>query len=264
MGIPQGSPVSPILSCLYSASVLRDLTLNPLFSSRGIPVGPRSYIDDIGFLAISDSFGENVILLRETLYRTVDALERIGMRIDPDKSDLMHFSWKRGNSSSPSLTAQLYNQSVTITPPKSIQWLGFYFDRKLTFREHVNILTKRADNVANGLRCLGNTIHGISPANLRLLFKTCVIPVMTYGCPLWFRSDSPRKGHMKKLQVVQNKVLRHIAGAFCTTPSPILHLLTFCPPIEVLVRKLVQSASLRFFRLPLSSEISQRLPINYL
>ena len=67
IGLPQGSPVSPTLSCLYAAEPLQALNLSPIFSSTNHPVSPRSYIDDLRFLAISDSLSENVILLSATL-----------------------------------------------------------------------------------------------------------------------------------------------------------------------------------------------------
>ena len=35
-----------------------------------------------------------------------------------------------------------------------------------------------------GLWVLGNTIAGITPSNLRLLYKTVVIPAITYGSQL--------------------------------------------------------------------------------
>ena len=120
VGVPQGSPASPVLSCLYASSVLEQLNNNPIFSSLNLPVGPRSYIDDVGFLAISDSLHENTILLGETLKTAQDLFNSIGMSIDPDKSDLMHFSWRRNYNASPSLHTTINHTRVTITPPKYI------------------------------------------------------------------------------------------------------------------------------------------------
>src|SRR5579864_3263258 len=124
-------------------------------------------------------------------------------------------------------------------------------------------MTAKGSNVVSGIKCLGNTIKGLNQENLRHLFKTCVIPVLTYGCQLWYDPDHPKKSFLRKLQVVQNNALRHIAGAFRTTPIDTMHLLSFQPPIEVTIRKLCESAAIRFFRLPPSSEITLRLPKTY-
>ena len=264
IGVPQGSPASPILSCLYSSEVIEVLNQSFICSSLSYPVSLISYIDDVGFLAISDSLGENVITLKSTLQTVQSLFTSIGMKIDPDKCDLMHFSNQRGDNSSPSLTSSVNGLDVTITPPKFIRWLGFYFNRKLTFNDHTKIMCARASNVVSGLSCLGNTIVGMTPQHLRLLFKMCVVPVMTYGCQLWYRPATPHITLMKRLQIVQNKGLRRIAGAFYTTPVESLSLLTFQPPIHITIRKLCDSTAICFFRLPLNSEISLRLPKSFI
>jgi len=101
VGVPQGSPVSPVLAWLYAAEPLRILTTNPAFSGVDLPVGLRSYVDDLAFLAISDSLHENVIMLKHTLDSAIEEFGKIGMLIDPDKSELMHFSWKQNTPSPP-------------------------------------------------------------------------------------------------------------------------------------------------------------------
>ena len=153
IGVPQGSPASPILSCLYSSEVIEVLNQSFIRSSLSYPVSLRSYIDDVGFLAISNSLGENVITLKSTLQMVQSLFTSIGMKIDPDKCDLMHFSNRRGDNSSPSLTSSINGLDVTISPPKFIRWLGFYFDQKLTFNNHTKIMCARASNVVSGLSC---------------------------------------------------------------------------------------------------------------
>ena len=255
--------MSPVLSCLYASEVLEKINANPIYSSEQLPVVPRSYVDDIGFLMISDSLEENIIL-RHTLYKAEKHFNEIGMHIDPEKSDLMHFSWRNNDKKSPHLTAVLEGQIVTIIPPPYIRWLGFYLDRKLSFKHHTDILCAKAKNVISGLTCLGNTITGLNQNNLRLLFKTCVIPVITYRSQLWFNPYSPKKLLINKLQVVQNLGLRRVTGTFRTTNTEALMILTYQPPIQITIHKLFESCTARFFRLPLSSEISLQLPMTFI
>ena len=162
------------------------------------------------------------------------------------------------------LHSTLNGLPITITPPKYIRWLGFYLDRKLTFFDHVRILAVKGKAITTGLQCLGNTVCGLSPHHMHLLYRTCVIPVITYGCQLWYRPNAPKKALIKKLQIVQNKALRRITGAFRTSPTEALHLLSFIPPVEITLRKLCESAALRIFHLPLASEISLRLPVGFI
>ena len=132
VGAPQGSPVSPILACIYSSIVLVLLNRFPIFNETGpdsIPLAPRALVDDYGFLACSHNFETNIFTLRKTLEYTVAILLRIGMKIDPDKCDLMHFTWRRGSPAlghdkNPPLVTKLYGEKIIIPAPKSIRWLG--------------------------------------------------------------------------------------------------------------------------------------------
>jgi len=126
VGYPQGSPISPVLACIFASIVLERLNLDPIFNETGpisIPVAPGAYVDDFSFHSSSCDLETSTLLLRYTLERAVDTLSDIGLTIDPDKCDLMHFSWRRGSAicpgdGNPSLTTTLYGKSITITPPQ--------------------------------------------------------------------------------------------------------------------------------------------------
>jgi len=104
-------------------------------------------VDDYGFLACSQDLETNVFTLRKTLETAIDILSKIRMKVDPDKCNLKHFSWRKGSEAlgyngNPSLVTTLYGERITITTPKSIRWLGFHLDYKLSFQYHVNTVAK--------------------------------------------------------------------------------------------------------------------------
>jgi hypothetical protein len=59
--------------------------------------------------------------------------------------------------------------------------LGFYFDRKLSFKEHVRYYSTKALTMVQAMGMLGNSNRGLLPMQKRLLYRTCVLPVATYG-----------------------------------------------------------------------------------
>ena len=86
-GLPQGSPISPILFMLYIAPILQ-------MGRRKMRFG---YADDIALLATSSSLDSNCQLLSEDLAEAVAWGESEGVTFDPGKSELFHFSRRRAD-----------------------------------------------------------------------------------------------------------------------------------------------------------------------
>jgi len=80
------------------------------------------------------------------------------MTCDTTKLDLQHFTRRPSDKEFPSLVANIYGKRITVAAPKSMRWLGIYFDKRLSFHKHVKIMSARSQTVINGLRCLGNTV----------------------------------------------------------------------------------------------------------
>jgi hypothetical protein len=104
--------------------------------------------------------------------------------------------------------------------------------------------------VVQSLSILGNSVRGIRFTTWRRLFHAIVIPIMTFGCPVWHPETGSRPSLILPLQVAQNDALRKMAGAFRTTPIDPLHNLLAIPPVAFTLRKLVQSYGDRLTRLP--------------
>ena len=251
-------PVSPILSVIYSSPVLNALSNSPSRTPMLLyPTTVRSYIDDFSFLAIGADTEDTVEALKHSFHHITTHLANIGMKFDPTKSELIHFSHRHSDQLSVPL---VISPSFSITPNDTVRWLGIVFDSRLTFNKHVTILCNCARSAANGLRVLANTVRGLSQKNLRLLHKTCILPIITWACVLWFRQDFPKKGLLAKLESIQNISLRLVCGAFRTTPIGALQILAHQPPIEQTLTRFASNAALRLSRIPTSSPVFQRLP----
>ena len=109
-------------------------------------------------------------------------------------------------------------------------------------------MANRARSTIRSLHILGNSIRGIDYAAWRKVFHAIVLPVLTYGAPLW--ASHPPKYLLQRIRVAQNDTLRRIAGCFRTTPvDPLYHLLAILP-LQYTLAQLVGSYSDRIGRLP--------------
>ncbi|KNZ73081.1 RNA-directed DNA polymerase from mobile element jockey [Termitomyces sp. J132] len=170
------------------------------------------YIDDGTIKVSSSSLDINVQILKREFTFINGWLTRVGLLTAPEKTELMHYSWRQDRGYLPTIDLPMPDGTTTvIKAAESIRILGLHLDRKLTFNQHVQKITQKAKNAVAGTWILANTIRGLGQIQLRTLYRACVIPIMTYACPVWWTG---KKTHVEKLTKVQNKALRHMAGAF--------------------------------------------------
>lgn len=132
-GIPQGSPLSPILF-LFFASTLLPLLCSPHSTSIG-------FVDDTNILTWSVSTEENCRTLKNMHKICEDWAAKNGVKFAPEKYQLMHYSraTKRHN-----LQASLQIQGHYTNPGTSTRILGLYLDPKLYWGAHIKKTEQRA------------------------------------------------------------------------------------------------------------------------
>ena len=88
IGTPQGDCISPILSAIYLAAGIKIATPLPF-----PPPNVRSlfFVDDSLLYCASKSLRQNAKQIEERLNRIQDVLARLGLFIDADKTELIHF-----------------------------------------------------------------------------------------------------------------------------------------------------------------------------
>ncbi|KAG9088664.1 hypothetical protein FRC06_001931, partial [Ceratobasidium sp. 370] len=180
VGVPQGSPLSPILSTIYTLPLLLDLNNRHNFLIKG-------YVDDFTILAHSATFDSNNAILKNAVDEAAGWLSRLGLSFELEKCELIHFAaHKRDLALNPDIHLRTSDAtSGVVRAAHTIRWLGFFLDRRLDFKSHVSKMATKGLGVISGLRLLANTLRGLSTKHARILYKTCVMPVFTYGSPLW-------------------------------------------------------------------------------
>ena len=254
-GLPQGSPVSPVLFMLF---------LQPLFT-LGVRERRRArhgFADDICLLAACPSLDENCDTVRADYLLLTEWGRREGLSFDPKKTELLHFSRKKGEAArwSPDLQLPGPGLGPGVAGPAAagllvkatklrgaLRWLGVYFDRGLGFKGHVDVAAAKAKRVAAGIKSLGNTVRGPPPFLLQRAVQACVQPILCYGAEAWWpgatrtRGIGPRArevpnqvgGLVTQLEKVQNYALRGALPVYRTTPAAVLQREAGLPPVKV-------------------------------
>ncbi len=263
-GIPQGSPISPILAAFYTAELLDDFNKranNPI-TTTPLPDNPTEphlymYVDDGKIFVSSESLDTNVRILKSTYTKVEKWLHKAGLAPDHTKRELMHYT-RRKTDKSPSIEfVDTDGIARTVKPESTVRWLGVHFDRKLLFNQHARLMAARGENAVVGLTMLANTIRGLHQVQIRRLYLSCVIPKILYAAPAWF---SGTKTQTRPLEKVQRRALCLMCAAFRTTPTEAMEIEASIPPIRIQVQLQTRRYAVRLNKLPLTNPVVQRLP----
>lgn len=265
-GLPQGSPISPILFMVF---------IEPIFKQGSLRTrrGRFGYTDDICQLVASPSLEENCTALQHCTEELRQWGAREGLTLDFNKTELQHFT--RGtNHSNPACSIHTTQGSHTVTPPPpggATRWLGIWFDRRLSFSKHCRTLAARARQTAAGIRSLANTVRGTRAHLLRQATITCIISVLCYGAEAWWPGRNrfrPRNqgtvsnrvdSSLSHLDRVLRDALRGTLPVYRTTPIPALHRETAIPPMEIILDQKRSAAKLRAFSLDNRHPVCRRI-----
>jgi hypothetical protein len=238
VGVPQGSPISPVLSVAYMSSLLHKMG-SWTNSSLGM------YVDNGILFACADSWETVQDTLRSRYAICEEWLRRVGLSAEPDKTELLYFQkpFERNAVPAPSsITLPCAGGTYEVRAVETLRYLGFFINRRLKWEPHVRIMCNRARASIKALMVLGNSIRGLSMANWRLVLNAMCLPVMTYGCQLWYKENGT-KGLVAMLQKVHNNMVKVVSGAFRTAPREALLQLTRMLPMRHHLDKLTHTSA---------------------
>ncbi|GFX46161.1 RNA-directed DNA polymerase from mobile element jockey [Trichonephila clavipes] len=115
-----------------------------------------------------------------------------------------------------------------------VKYLGLHIDSRLTFKKHIDYLAEKFwGRIHLAISLIGR--RSLSLENKVILYKQILRPVITYGSPVWGAAAAT---HMKKIQVIQNKILRVMTNAPWYVRNDVLHNNLHMEPISNYITKL--------------------------
>jgi hypothetical protein len=89
-GVPQGSPVSPILFAIYTSGLNK--WVEEYISAEGL-----SFVDDLGWVATGSNINQVVSKLEECAAKSIAWASRRGLQFDTAKTEAALFTHRRGH-----------------------------------------------------------------------------------------------------------------------------------------------------------------------
>ena len=198
-GLPQGSPLSPILFLYFNA----DLVSSKIDRNKGA----IAFVDDYTAWVTGPSAEQNAKLLQSTV---VGRAERwaasSGATFEADKTAFIHFTRAASKWSEDPLVVK----ENEVHPQREVKILGVVLDHELRFQQHAARAAKRGVAAALALK----RIKGMTAKVARQLFTATVAPTCDYASPIWSNKVTTRARRM--LEQVHRIGVQAIVGAFRT------------------------------------------------
>jgi hypothetical protein len=179
-GLPQGSPVSPVLFILSVSALFQWL------EDRHSTLQAISFVDDIGLLVECDELEEGTRQLERIAKDTIQWGSHNKVEFEVSKTEVLLFSRSRKVlQAATSVVIRIDEQSFAIKQ-EATKWLGFWLDSKLSFKTHFENKMASAKVALQRVAGLSKSNGGLSINLMRRVVVVAVTSVALYGSEVWW------------------------------------------------------------------------------
>ena len=247
-GIPQGSPLSPLLYMYYNADLLT-------VSARPNDVA-LGFIDDIVYGTAGNTDKGNVTKLKHMLREAEAWRTQHGAQFEQSKYVLVHFTQNYRKPTNACLTID----GTRIEPSDEARYLGVVFDKGLRFKAHLQHAIKKGTSAALALGSIGKATWGAAYKHIRQLFLTVVAARMDYAAIIWHKpkanGSTAASAPVRKFTTVQRLGMKATLGCFKTTPTAAMERESGLQPAWIRLQTKALSAAARMQSLALNHPVS--------
>jgi len=120
-----------------------------------------------------------------------------------------------------------------------MKYLCIIIDHKFRFQEHISYAAERCTKLIYSLSKMAKLSWGIKNAAIETIYKGAILPLLTYGAPVWIDAMKYKHNRQKYIRV-QRLINIKIAKAYRTTSSEALYVLTGMTPINIKLEEVVK------------------------
>ena len=247
IGVDQGLALSPILSAIYLTSFLHILEKH--LKILKIPISILFFVDNSLLVAQSKSFLISNSLLFYSYNIVSSLLVKFGLHIEYSKTEVFHFTRLHGSFNLPPLNLSSIG-SPTLYPKNTWKYLGFIFDRKISFHQHIDFYSNKVISMVKCIKIFGYSVRGLVSHQKHLLYRSCIFPIALYSFQLWHYNKAPLSYPLKMLGKMQKRVAIWILEAFKMSSSSSIEAITELILINLHLQNLSGRSQLRSHSLP--------------
>ena len=217
-GVPQGSPLSPLLFNIY----MKDI--NSICDTKNI----LQFADDIVIWEKGQCINEMIKILNQRIKSVSEWCRKRGLRFSPGKCVPVIFTRKRKIN-----PPDIIIDGKKLDYKTCAKYLGLTWDKTLSWKEHIRNIVNKCTKKIGTLKFLCNR-HSLRQEIAIALYKTLIRPTIEYGSEVW--SDTTRT-NFNKINSLEHKALTTALGSMIYAKRSETNMEAGVLPLEIRIKE---------------------------